>query len=110
MIPESAWEADKLQSVQLEFDTAKELCDECFKEILPNTFNNEPCLKYFGVNVSDTWIRGQEVLVRQMMEQKGSVDGFKYHIRFWSLKKVHVLQEHESLIYSKLMATNSVEF
>lgn len=44
------------------------------------------------------------------MEQKGSVDGFKYHTRFWRLKKVHFLQEHESLIYSKLMATDSVEF
>lgn len=56
MIPESAQEADKLESAQLEFGIANMLCDEWFKEMHPNTFNNEPCLSCFGVNDSDTWI------------------------------------------------------
>lgn len=75
LIPDSAQEADRLISAQLEFGIAEVLCDGCCKKILPDSFNNEPCLRQFSTSVSDMRICVQAGLGRQMIAQKGSVDG-----------------------------------
>lgn len=43
----SALEADRLESAQLEFGIAEVLHDGCCKKILPDSFSNEPYLRYF---------------------------------------------------------------
>lgn len=42
---DSAQEADILESAQLEFGIAEELCDGCCKKIHPDSFNNETHLR-----------------------------------------------------------------
>jgi len=75
LILDSAWEADRLDSAQSEFGLAKVLRDGCCKKIPPDSFNNEPCLRYFRISVSSMQICDKAGLGRQMTAKKGSVDG-----------------------------------
>lgn len=108
--PRQCMKTDRLEFAQVELDIAEVLHDGYCKNILPDSFNSEPCLSQFSIKCFTYENVCPSRSLKANDSTKESVDRVQISYQVLEPQNCTYSDEHVCLFHSKLMSTNSADF